>query len=463
MTSNELADFIRKNTRVILPNFGAFLQKHDPSGIFNPLNITFSPFLRYDDGALAAQLARQKNISIDSANQEIAQITDEIARSIANHHKYAIPGLGQLLMDENRNIQFKVNQEVSEQETDNTEADNQSAPQAGKPDESTRQQTQSQQTQNNTKTEQSEQTTNRTWTTANSQQHTNQNNTSTNNTNNSNNQEPNRWKKAMNNRREKKQAEKTTGTDETKNQNKSQQHTDTEEYINNEPIGLKTVPLKKRLAIGGIFVAISIVIIIGLAFLIRSWVYPKQLRTPKPEKILVESSDTKMLTEPQAQPQNSTPDNLDKAFEAMNPDAEPTTSTNQSPTSDANATNTSTTSTETSDATSTETSDEQTEQTPQPEQPANSYNNYNAPTQTSTNPAGETKFYLIVGSFQEKANAENLSNTLRESNLNAIIVTRQNGSYAVSIDSYNTRDEAKAAQARYAEQFPAAWITSAQQ
>ena len=50
MTQKVLYELITQKSRVILPEFGAFLVKDDGSKTFNPENVSFSPFLKYNDG-----------------------------------------------------------------------------------------------------------------------------------------------------------------------------------------------------------------------------------------------------------------------------------------------------------------------------------------------------------------------------------------------------------------------------
>ena len=78
MTIKFLKELVENNARVILPEFGAFLVKDDGSGKFNPDNVSFSPFLMYNDGMLEDSFAKQLSITKDEASKKIKEFVESV-------------------------------------------------------------------------------------------------------------------------------------------------------------------------------------------------------------------------------------------------------------------------------------------------------------------------------------------------------------------------------------------------
>jgi nucleoid DNA-binding protein len=106
MTINFLCELIEKNARIILPEFGAFLVKDDGSGIFKPENITFSPFLRYNDGLIEDALSKEKNINKDEAKKEILDFIEDIKSQLIDNKVYKLGDFGFLNLDHRGSIHF---------------------------------------------------------------------------------------------------------------------------------------------------------------------------------------------------------------------------------------------------------------------------------------------------------------------------------------------------------------------
>ena len=107
MTTNFLCELIEKNTRVILPDFGAFLIKDDGTGVFKPENITFSPFLRYNDGLVEDMLAQAKGITKDDARKREADFIDSIKSELDTKKAFPLNEYGFLSLDSRGSIIFK--------------------------------------------------------------------------------------------------------------------------------------------------------------------------------------------------------------------------------------------------------------------------------------------------------------------------------------------------------------------
>lgn len=108
MNSKELTELIQKNTRVILPEFGAFLVKEGGEAGFNPSNVSFSPFLRYNDGMLEVYVAKSKGISKEEAAKEVHEFVDLVKNELQEKGFFQIETLGQLKKDSRGSLTFAL-------------------------------------------------------------------------------------------------------------------------------------------------------------------------------------------------------------------------------------------------------------------------------------------------------------------------------------------------------------------
>lgn len=114
MNNQDLIDLIRQNTRVILPEFGAFLIKDSGDKSLSPANITFSPFLRYNDRMIESYISKTKGISKEDANRVVQEFIESIKKELAESGSYQISTLGFLRQDSRSNILFvPIEQEKS--------------------------------------------------------------------------------------------------------------------------------------------------------------------------------------------------------------------------------------------------------------------------------------------------------------------------------------------------------------
>lgn len=90
-----VANVVRGGNRLILPGLGAFLVKAG-SGLFRPEDVTFSPFLRYNDGALEGELARTLSQGPAEAHASAVRLVEEINRRLSAGERVEFPGLGWL-------------------------------------------------------------------------------------------------------------------------------------------------------------------------------------------------------------------------------------------------------------------------------------------------------------------------------------------------------------------------------
>lgn len=106
MNTKFLIELIEKNTRVILPEFGAFLVKDDGTGMYKNANVTFSPFLRYNDGMVEDALASSKKISKENARSLINSFIEEIKSKLLEDKKLTIENFGVLNLDKRGSVHF---------------------------------------------------------------------------------------------------------------------------------------------------------------------------------------------------------------------------------------------------------------------------------------------------------------------------------------------------------------------
>lgn len=90
-----LTKMVQSNVRLILPTIGAFFVKDLESG-FRAENVTFSTFLRYDDGRLTELLAQEEGIPASEAMQRCEAIYKYVGSELETHGACGIPGLGTL-------------------------------------------------------------------------------------------------------------------------------------------------------------------------------------------------------------------------------------------------------------------------------------------------------------------------------------------------------------------------------
>lgn len=115
MDRSILAELIRKNKRLIIPNVGAFLHRDTESN--TQLSITFSPFLKYNDGQLEDLLINNYGLSKIEAAEQIKKLSIEIIEEIKESGSYAIPGIGILINDSKGSISLTSDESSSQRKS----------------------------------------------------------------------------------------------------------------------------------------------------------------------------------------------------------------------------------------------------------------------------------------------------------------------------------------------------------
>ena len=93
MVGKIIADYMRSNKRLVVPQFGAFIRK-DTDG-----KIVFVPFLRKDDGVLAQLVCTACGLGLDEARSAIDDYVAGIKAGIATRGSFVIEGVGRLVSD----------------------------------------------------------------------------------------------------------------------------------------------------------------------------------------------------------------------------------------------------------------------------------------------------------------------------------------------------------------------------
>lgn len=105
MINSYLRELVQNNRRVIIPDFGAFLQK-DKAATTLENSLTFSPFLRFNDGLLEDYLVEKEHLTKEVASAKVRQYVQEIKQTIANQRPYYVDDLGAFFEDERGSVQF---------------------------------------------------------------------------------------------------------------------------------------------------------------------------------------------------------------------------------------------------------------------------------------------------------------------------------------------------------------------
>ncbi len=108
MDSKDLAHIIENHTRIILPDFGAFLLKDSGNGAFKPENLTFSPFLKYNDNVLEEYYAKYKEVNKDEAIKQTKAFIESLKEMIKTQGYFDIPAIGRLMRDSRGAIIFSA-------------------------------------------------------------------------------------------------------------------------------------------------------------------------------------------------------------------------------------------------------------------------------------------------------------------------------------------------------------------
>ncbi len=95
MVNKVIADYLKSGKRLVIPQFGAFIRKDTDGGV------VFVPFLKKDDGVLAAQLTTAYGLSNEEAYGVITEYVAQVQRSVIDRGSFVVEGVGRLRIDSN--------------------------------------------------------------------------------------------------------------------------------------------------------------------------------------------------------------------------------------------------------------------------------------------------------------------------------------------------------------------------
>jgi chemotaxis protein histidine kinase CheA len=90
---------------VIIPDFGAFLKK-DKAATSLENSVTFSPFLRFNDGLVEDYVMEKENITKEAVVEEIRKFVQEIKGVISQKKPYIVENFGAFYEDDRGGAQF---------------------------------------------------------------------------------------------------------------------------------------------------------------------------------------------------------------------------------------------------------------------------------------------------------------------------------------------------------------------
>ncbi len=84
-----ILSILKESNTIIIPNLGALTITNQTTG-----EIMFMPYLKYDDGKLSTYIAEQEGISSDEAKSKITNFTEAILNKLATVGKVEVTGIG---------------------------------------------------------------------------------------------------------------------------------------------------------------------------------------------------------------------------------------------------------------------------------------------------------------------------------------------------------------------------------
>lgn len=102
MISKYIKELIPGNSRIIIPDFGAFMIQNTPTGQV----ISFNDFLKFNDSVLLNKIIVSEKIDSNQGKEAIKAYVKEIEAAFKAGEKFAIEGVGYLSKDMQNNIVF---------------------------------------------------------------------------------------------------------------------------------------------------------------------------------------------------------------------------------------------------------------------------------------------------------------------------------------------------------------------
>lgn len=96
-----ILNLLRENSRVIIPEFGAFIIRQQ-----NPPEIAFNSFLTFNDGILTEYIGHIEGISFHEASAKVAEYSEKLNSELKLHNRLTFNEIGWVWLDESGEKQF---------------------------------------------------------------------------------------------------------------------------------------------------------------------------------------------------------------------------------------------------------------------------------------------------------------------------------------------------------------------
>jgi nucleoid DNA-binding protein len=113
MIKKYIVELLKENSRVIVPDLGAFMAKlkadaPKESKEVKDKNISFNDFLKYNDGLLVNHIIKEEKINKDEALKKIKEFVNESDKALRKGENITIESIGSLFMDDKNSIKFST-------------------------------------------------------------------------------------------------------------------------------------------------------------------------------------------------------------------------------------------------------------------------------------------------------------------------------------------------------------------
>lgn len=109
MIESYIFEMLREKSRVIIPDFGAFLMKEEyktDNNVTGTFVISFNDFLRFNDGLLIDYISEGEGISKDTAGRLLIEFVKKMKHEIATNGQFELFQMGILKLDEQKKVIF---------------------------------------------------------------------------------------------------------------------------------------------------------------------------------------------------------------------------------------------------------------------------------------------------------------------------------------------------------------------
>jgi len=104
MIGKYLYELLKINSRVIIPDFGAFLVKEKPGG---KMEITYNDFLKFNDGLLVNKIIKTEGVNKTEATKKIKEYVDTMEDTFRKGERFKIESVGEFFKDDFNRIKFE--------------------------------------------------------------------------------------------------------------------------------------------------------------------------------------------------------------------------------------------------------------------------------------------------------------------------------------------------------------------